>query len=266
MPGRVSPSLVPSSAMPKSAIFTSPLRPSSTLAGLRSRWIVPLRVDRLEAAHDLERDQRRHAPGKAAHGLERGAQVDAVHVLLRDVVLAAPGDPVVDRDHVLVVHARRRRAPRARSARPARRSRRARGAGASAPRGARASRGGRAAPRPCRPLPSSRSIEKLPIVRGPWPDIASLGRRPLLVEQHVRGRDVLALLDHVAQARASRARTRSPCFRSATLTLRAVHAHAVRAAQVAQPVAAVAELEHRVLARDRRVVEHDVAARAATRA
>jgi len=41
VPGRVSPSWLGSSAMPKSAIFTSPLRPSSTFAGFTSRWTMP---------------------------------------------------------------------------------------------------------------------------------------------------------------------------------------------------------------------------------
>ena len=150
-PGRVSPSLVASSAMPKSAIFTSPLRPSSTFAGFRSRCTVPRAwiASRPRASSSATSAATRH--GKRAELRERGAQVDAVDVLLRDVVLAAPADPVVDRDHVLVVHAPPRRAPRARSARPARRSRRAPAAGASAPRAARASRAGRAARRPCRP-------------------------------------------------------------------------------------------------------------------
>jgi len=107
VPGRVSPSLVASIAMPKSAIFTSPLRraarspASSRGAPCRARGSP-------RAACELERHQRGNAPREALSQREGRAQVDAVDVLLGDVVLAAPGDPVVDGHDVLVVDRRRR--------------------------------------------------------------------------------------------------------------------------------------------------------------
>ena len=106
VPGRVSPSLVASSAIPKSAIFTSPLRPSSTFAGLRSRCTVPRAWIASRPRASSSPTSAATPPGNAAQLVEGGAQVDPVHVLLRDVVLAPPADPVVDGHHVLVVHGR----------------------------------------------------------------------------------------------------------------------------------------------------------------
>ena len=60
-------------------------------------------VNRFESADDLDRDAGGNLRRNALHLLEHSAQVDAVHVLLRDVLIAAIGEAVVDRDHVLMV-------------------------------------------------------------------------------------------------------------------------------------------------------------------
>ena len=90
--------------MPKSAIFTSPLRPSSTFAGLRSRCTVPRAWIASSPRASSSATSAAARQGSAAQVLQRRAQIDPVDVLLRDVVLAPPADPVVHRHHVLVVH------------------------------------------------------------------------------------------------------------------------------------------------------------------
>ena len=64
-------------------------------------------VDLLQPAGDGETDQSRHPRIDAAHSLQHGAQVDPVHELLRDEVVAAVAEAVVHGHHVLVVHRRR---------------------------------------------------------------------------------------------------------------------------------------------------------------